>query len=57
LLGQRAYQQGGYVIPFTVLGLLMMAAALSVRLMAKLGQARQQSTPDAIVTAATEPAV
>ncbi|HEX2973040.1 MAG TPA: MFS transporter [Tepidisphaeraceae bacterium] len=57
LLGQRAYRQGGYVIPFTVLGLLMMAAALSVRLMAKLGQARQQSTPDAIVTAATEPAV
>jgi MFS family permease len=57
LLGPRAYQQGGYIIPFTILGLLMMVASFSIRLMAKLGQARTQSTTEAIISAATEPAV
>jgi MFS family permease len=53
LLGQRAFRSQGYVIPFTVLGLMMMAASFSVPLIARLG--RQTLSPAFPILALLEP--
>jgi len=57
LLGQSAYRQSGYIIPFTVLGTLMILSSLSTRLMKTLGALHLAPTSDGIVAASAEPSL
>jgi MFS family permease len=57
LLGPRAHEQSGYIIPFTVLGALTLFSTLAVPLMKRLGNMQQQPTLDAMLAAAADPSL